>query len=806
MKGLKKKLLAFFKKFSPFLFIVLIISGFFWRVFLFREVPIPGDFITGVYYPWLDYKWGYAVGVPVKNPIESDVVSLIFPDQSIAVKTLLSGVAPLWNSYKLNGVPLMANFQSAAFSPSNVVFFFLDSVKGWTVQIILQHILAAVFTFVLLRYWKVSIRGSLLGGTVYSLSGFNMIFSQWNGHVLSAAFVPLIILFTEKSLNKVKVIDGVLLSISLALQILSGYPLITFYTVPVILLLWIFRFRFEKSYLFKSFCLGVFLLLGLGIAAVQLLPSFELWGLSQRGSEPLTLEWAFLPFRKIITFIAPDFFGNHTTYNYWGPQEYTSNTGYVGIMAMFLSLLSLKNIKFNNQIKFLFVLMALTLILAFRTPVSFALWNYNILGMKAESAHRIMVLFTLCTSLLAGFGLDILLTKRLRRKDMFISLTPIFCVLVFFLFYAISLRTTHTVGLDGFKIGIRNLVIPSIMFLFLVAVLYLINVNKKLKTFGITLIFIAIIFELFKFGWKFNTFSKIDLVYPTTPVIDFLTNQKKPFRVLCDKVIPTNFCNQYGIETPEGQDTIQPIKNSQFLVAINGGDIESSEVRRYGVIDNDTSSLLDLVNTKYILTLKTDSKNRPSKTGEIPERFNNPRFKNVYEDKSVAVIENKASLPRAFMVYNWDVEKSNLKILKSLMQKDFQFDQKIILEKEITLEKSQVQGQKQLYKVEYLEYNPQVSKIRVNTSSFGLLFVSDSYYPGWSAQVDGKGADIYRADFLFRAIPVNKGEHEVDLMYDPESFNSGKKITIFSVFMASTLLSVSIFGKKAMASYTKTKI
>jgi uncharacterized membrane protein YfhO len=66
-------------------------------------------------------------------------------------------------------------------------------------------------------------------------------------------------------------------------------------------------------------------------------------------------------------------------------------------------------------------------------------------------------------------------------------------------------------------------------------------------------------------------------------------------------------------------------------------------------------------------------------------------------------------------------------------------------------------------------------KISIETNSTGnsLLFLSDNYYPGWQAYVDGRQTQIYRADFTFRAIFVPSGEHQVKFIYNPLSFNLG---------------------------------
>jgi len=71
--------LKLIKKLLPLFFLFVFVT-----LFLFKEtfikgfVPVPADTLVGSYFPWLDYKWGFTVGVPVKNPPISDVFSQFF--------------------------------------------------------------------------------------------------------------------------------------------------------------------------------------------------------------------------------------------------------------------------------------------------------------------------------------------------------------------------------------------------------------------------------------------------------------------------------------------------------------------------------------------------------------------------------------------------------------------------------------------------------------------------------------------------------------------------------------------------------
>lgn len=730
MKNLKVSAMKnLIKKYWPFFSLVVIVSFFFWKFFLKGLIPFPGDFVVGIYYPWLDYKWGYAVGVPVKNPITADVPSLMYPTQTFAFDIVKKGNWPLWNPRILAGIPLLANFISAPLSPTFFLYFLFDKTTAWSLQIILAHILATFFAYILLRRWQVSKLGSILGGVIFTFSGYNLIWSQWNGHVLTAAFIPLIILLEDKWLKEKRFLSGISIAIVFCLQIFSGYPQTIFYTALAAGLYWSVIIWKEKEIILKTLFLIVFFVLGLGLAAPQLLPGKELFSLSQWQLEPYPYEWAFLPWKKTITFIAPDFFGNHATYNYWGPQDYTSNTCFVGVVAVTLSLLASFLIKKRKEILFLVLLLVLSLIISYPTPVSVFLWKNNLLGMGSSSAHRALVLFNLAAALLAGFGYDLIRLKIRLISKLIVIIVPLLILLGFFL-YALNI---HSI------VGLRNLVLPTAV---LVSSSFILLLKPK---FRLVLILFSII-ELFYFGWKFTPFSSQDLVFPKTPVLEFLTEQTRPFRIVASKVIPVNLTMPYGLETFEGYETMRPVLASQIIASINSGSATASPAGRYGIIDNITSPLLDLVNVKYYLSLKKDL-----------GMFDPDRFKVVFEDKSVAVLESLTVLPRAFTVGKWEIEKDTGEILNKLLNPKFPFKEKIILE----------------------EDPGEVEK---------MYFISDAYYPGWKAFVNGKETKIYRANYTFRAVPVPEGEHEIKFVYQPKSFFDGLKISVLSLVILLLLL------------------
>jgi len=68
-------------------------------------------------------------------------------------------------------------------------------------------------------------------------------------------------------------------------------------------------------------------------------------------------------------------------------------------------------------------------------------------------------------------------------------------------------------------------------------------------------------------------------------------------------------------------------------------------------------------------------------------------------------------------------------------------------------------------------------EIQARVAEPSLLYLADTFYPGWNAYVDGRKTKIYRANYNFRAVPLPPGEHEVKFRYEPLSFYVGTLIS-----------------------------
>jgi hypothetical protein len=144
-----------------------------------------------------------------------------------------------------------------------------------------------------------------------------------------------------------------------------------------------------------------------------------------------------------------------------------------------------------------------------------------------------------------------------------------------------------------------------------------------------------------------------------------------------------------------------------------------------------------------------------------------PTYRLVHSG-DVKIYQNLAMLPRAFVVHQAQVVADDGQALDLLRDPTFDPARTVLLEGGEPLAGDDGQST-----VHIVAYEPDRVQIEVRLEDPGYLVLTDTAYPGWVAEVDGKAAPIYRADLYFRAVPLTRGEHQVVFRYRPTSVRLG---------------------------------
>lgn len=163
----------------------------------------------------------------------------------------------------------------------------------------------------------------------------------------------------------------------------------------------------------------------------------------------------------------------------------------------------------------------------------------------------------------------------------------------------------------------------------------------------------------------------------------------------------------------------------------------------------------------------------------------------VFRSHTAAMWENLDAMPRAFIVHQAEIVK-DYQSLARLREPGFRPDQMVLLSDGRPLESSEATDQAQTSdQVIITDYKPEQVTISVRADRAGYLVLTDSWYPGWVVRVDGKNNPIYRADYMFRAVFFEPGQHHVAFEYHPASLVWGMWISGLS---ATVLILLTLWG------------
>ncbi|MFH1259389.1 MAG: YfhO family protein [Elusimicrobiota bacterium] len=177
------------------------------------------------------------------------------------------------------------------------------------------------------------------------------------------------------------------------------------------------------------------------------------------------------------------------------------------------------------------------------------------------------------------------------------------------------------------------------------------------------------------------------------------------------------------------------------------------------------NKLLSLLNIKYLFS-------------RYP--INSRSYQLVFSQRDTFVYENKNVLPFVYLVGEARIDKRPLEYLSGEI-----FDPR----KEVILEKNNENlvnlGEGKNDPVFFPVKN--VSRIKAESIDLGRQFftsgwlvITENFYPGWRAFVDGKETKIYRGNHTFMTLPLKEGEHRIKIIFASQPFFWGLMVSVFT--------------------------
>lgn len=723
-----------------------------------------------------------------KSLYGSDVVLQFYAWKGFIYDHLWSrGSLPFWNPYLFSGTPFITNIQASMFYPLGFLYYLLPPQQAYVYSTLLHCALGCIFMYLFMRDMRMSLPASCFSAVVFTFNGYFMahVYAGHLSFVQNYIWIPLVFLFLRRFVDQRNMVYALAAGLVLGIQILGGFPQIAFYTLLASLayfspfLVMEARHRSRGGVLVLGIGLGVALLTGFALAAVQVLPTLEFTRVSTRaaGVSYFFATLDSLHPKELLAFLIPEIFGNPTKETYWlstGAWHFWETCGYVGLLPLFLIFVKEDRRELTVHRVFFTLLLIVSLFLALGKYNPLYPFVYKLPGFASfRIPAQIIFLCVFSVAVLSGAGFDRILLGEWRFTKSFWVFLLLSSVLTFLLLISLWFFPYR-----AFFFLFRNFAEGPVSHVDMPKLYH--NTLLSLSKASLLVACCSLLLGLYK--WR-KVGKGIFIVLA--------------FGVLAADLYP--FCKGFVkphdyVFSPEKEQLIQQFSrnSAQGRVVTLGNRFRAND----GMIGRFPSILGydPLILRRYAHYMQASQGmerndhlvNLEDIDLSQPKLLKNLNLRQVFSAGQVTLFPN--DIPYANVVY--DAALMGEEDILPFMQ-GAQFDPRttVVLEQgeENTLV-GHTTGASIAPVCTVLRYETDRVLLRAFTEKTGYLVLSEVYYPGWQATVDGKEAPIRRGNFLFRVIPLEAGEHEVELRFVSWPFRVGGVISLVTLVSAVCVL------------------
>ncbi|MFH0749592.1 MAG: YfhO family protein [Candidatus Gottesmanbacteria bacterium] len=767
------------KRTTTILFFGIIITTFlfFYKTFFFGLLPFPGDLFVAEYQPWKNESFlGYVSGSYPNKAQYFDALCQMIPWKIFSWDSLKTGIFPLWNPHNFSGTPHLANIQAALLYPFTYLGTILPYPTAWTIIVIVQPLLAGLFMILFMQSIGVMSYGAFFAAIAFALSQFMTVFLEYStiGHVV--LWLPFSLFSIERYLHTKQKRFLWFLALSVVLSAFAGH-LQLFAASSIFIFLYTLLRSYEKTIKRINIPLVSTLILSLGISAVQLLPTLELATLAARVPHDMNffLEHLLIQPKELFLFLSPDAFGNPATRNFLLTSSYPSKALSIGLAPLLFALGAIIFIKAKNSThRFFIYSTALLLVILTNNPISWLFYHIPLSMLTSSSPSNIQYLLSFSLAVLSGIGLqEWIRSTNTKKWSIIFVITPFIVIGWIFL-----CKLIHV------EINIKNIFLTLGIAISLAGCIVFAKTQKQ-KMLFVCFILLITIGERFYIHNKFNPFSPKEFFYPPTTLTTWLKDNAGIYRFwgYGHGTIAANVASGIGLYDMQGYDPLYPKQYGEFIGLSKNGTIEHTftdatrsnaqlSVEKDLMANPNRLRLLSLGGVKYILDRMEN--------GSTEKTFPASYFTNATSMNGWNIMENKNVTPRAFLTSQYSIATSPTEYELRFVNEAFSPTQTVILDRNPDFA-STILNTSTMADIKV--YTPNKVIIETQTDKPSLLVLTDTYYPGWTATIDGNPAQIYRADYTYRAIAVPEGTHTVIMQFKPLSAITGFIISISSILI-----------------------
>jgi hypothetical protein len=642
------------------------------------------------------------------------------------------GLIPLWNPDAGFGTPYLADPQMGAwYFPLFLLYRVFTPVTAFNLLIVGHHLLGLGGFYLFARSRKISPWVALAGSLVFGFS-FNAISLSWATPMLFAyAWIPWIF-WAADGLRDGRKGSFLRLGFFLAMQLAAGYPVFFYLTLFTLFIDWMLRKvpgprpvnpRWKTE-------------LGLGLAAFLLALSYNsAWLLPFKEFMPLSSIggrlgfWEALRWDDLATFLNP-FFKGHPLHSH-PPAPYSVTVYFAGLPPLVFLLWGLWSGKISKPSSLLFVLLTL---LSLGETAFLGGWLKDIwpgYGFVVRSGYWIpLLVFVLANLFMEAASARLDGTGKKDRRWL----------------AAVCLIFGMALALG----------VPWDLWTFWAAFLLTLLVGSEAdwpKAYRKILLLLALVFSLAPVAWSFN-FTMDKAYYETEP--ELCTSLTRPGRIY-HSVDTIN-----RLQTVSGKSVLDVYDQLKEFMAPNWPLGEGREevvfenalfLKSMFLIEGDfwNADKMACLDIRYFIGGKPEGKTGLAEIPGAPMGF----------------WENKQAASKWYAVEKAK-EVGPQKDWKSVFGNPF-----LDLRKECCVLNPSLAGNYGLRQVKEVSRTPSEVVLEADGKGRALLASSETAYPGWQAEVDGKPRKLEVVNHVFRGVILEPGETNLKMEFRPTTFRLG---------------------------------
>ncbi len=739
-----------------------------------------------------------------------DAADGYYPSHAAIWRALSHGHLPIWERGAWCGFPLIADPYYGTYYLPNLIFPLFGMVRGLGISIVLHTLLSACGMFVLLRRRRLPVGPALLGAVSLGFCSFIVERVRHLGFAQLFAWLPWILAGVEGYLATHRRRELLLCATAAALALLCGsLPLSPFFCLALLAYLAprLLDAPGRRALPGLLFAAGI----GALLAMAQIVPTVAHLPESPRslGTDyAFASSYAWPDVSHLMSLLAPDWLGGEPRGTWLGAFNHWEMAGYYsGALAVLLAPFALLRRRWELGLLFSVSLLGIALAFGDKLPLHGFFFRHVPLYAALRCPTRALVMGLLALPILAAEGLTFMMERAqtfARRRGgmaigiglcgLFLAAGGIGFVLLrrpvpglSRMMLAHRHAAGHLVGVVGAGLGVLALLFSRAlrpgtagMALALVALCDLVAIDRG-----------YVQPQPADFARGTERFAAVDWLFKNQlPALDYGAEPPKtgdrfvpdaygPFRLL-------NLGLTYDRESASGYDSYSIFRYVNFLQVLNTGapypfprlkdDLAAGFFRRLH------SPLLDLLGVRWFIGENAPGPGwverfRPAPGAPLAARYE------AYWDPRLAVYENPHPLPRAFVVYAAQVLPDDRAQAEALATLD---PRRIVLLDRPPVHPLSAAGpaaNPPLTPAHLTHAAADRLTFEADAAAPGVLVVSEAYYPGFSATLDGAPAPLLRADYAFRGVSLPAGHHVVGMRYRPRPVALGLSLSVLGLLL-----------------------